>query len=355
VISPSNEFAAVRLGNVNNSSLCIYDGVFDSTGSGIIRLLSNGSLYIGAGGYATRIFIDSTGEVGIGTTSPEYTLDVVNTSSAYAPAAIFKSNNDALNWARVDIANTNVSAGATGLILLQDQSGGAEIRNISNAEIRLSTNDTERMRIDANGNVGIGTPITSGGKVRVDGLSGTGVPSTSTRAEMFLVGGSTGAGEGGELRFGAFDNPHGFASIKGFISDAASNSAGHLDFYTRPLAADTSMTLRMRVASDGAVTIGGAVSVGSLTETSSLRYKENVKPLPLNDVINSLNPVVYDRKDGSSKNEVGFIAEDVATICEELVAFDSEGRPDSVNYTRIIPFLVAKIQELEKKLNDGGS
>jgi hypothetical protein len=114
--------------------------------------------------------VDYSGKVGIGTVNPRYTLDVECQGSAYAPAARFLSNNDSLNWARIDIANNNIDSGISGLILYQDATGGAQIRNIANASLSFATNNAEKMRIDSDGNVGIGlsNPTTP---LQVDGVS----------------------------------------------------------------------------------------------------------------------------------------------------------------------------------------
>lgn len=93
------------------------------------------------------------------------------------------------------------------------------------------------------------------------------------------------------------------------------------------------------------------LTVTEITETSSLRYKENIRPL--NNALNAINQmrgVIYDRKDEGSKDEIGLIAEELYEIVPELVKLDSEGRPDSIHYTRIISYLIEAIKELEQKI-----
>jgi len=97
--------------------------------------------------------------------------------------------------------------------------------------------------------------------------------------------------------------------------------------------------------------VNGTVRATLLSETSSLRYKENVRDIDsaLN-IISAMRGVIYDRKDGTSMNESGIIAEELYKIVPSLVKLDEEGRPDSVHYTRIIAYLIEAIKELEQKI-----
>jgi hypothetical protein len=104
-------------------------------------------------------------------------------------------------------------------------------------------------------------------------------------------------------------------------------------------------------------TSSGVTVTGTLTETSSIEYKENVQPLEFNEAIYNVNAVKYDRKDGSQKDEVGVIAEDLYEILPDLVQ-TKDGKPESVKYTKLTMYLLEalkkqneEIQELKKRLN----
>jgi len=101
----------------------------------------------------------------------------------------------------------------------------------------------------------------------------------------------------------------------------------------------------------------GVSVTGTLVETSSIAYKENVQPLDFNDAIYNVNAVKYDRKDGSSKDEVGVIAEELYKVLPDLVEC-KDGKPEAVKYTKMTMYLLEalkkqnqEIQELKAKLN----
>jgi len=113
-----------------------------------------------------------------------------------------------------------------------------------------------------------------------------------------------------------------------------------------------SENLYHRFRADGYAWHAGDLEVGgTITENSSIRYKENVRPLEsVSDKIAKVAPVRYNKKGGSTE-EIGFIAEDMATIYPEVVKFDAEGRPDGINYTRLSAILIKAVQELTNKVN----
>jgi hypothetical protein len=105
------------------------------------------------------------------------------------------------------------------------------------------------------------------------------------------------------------------------------------------------------VTFSGDVTVTGTMTAGTVVETSSIAYKENIRSLDsTTEAILSMDPVVYDRKDGSQKNEVGLIAEEVYKIAPELVHL-KDGNPDGIKYTKLAVYLLHAIKDLKKDLD----
>ena len=110
---------------------------------------------------------------------------------------------------------------------------------------------------------------------------------------------------------------------------------------------------------NGAVVVGGTAwdgtaklqVNGTITETSSIALKENVNPINgALDSILQLVGVTYDRKDGSVKNEVGLIAEDVNRVIPNLVTKDKDGNVVGINYSRLSAYLIEAVKSLSNEL-----
>jgi hypothetical protein len=90
---------------------------------------------------------------------------------------------------------------------------------------------------------------------------------------------------------------------------------------------------------------------------SDERIKDEIKQIDRNmyDNLLKLSPKKYSFKNDTNKKEhYGFIAQDVEKVYPSLVTCEKIGNEDgmkSVNYIELIPFLVAKIQDLQQEVD----
>ncbi|MDB2593420.1 tail fiber domain-containing protein [Paracoccaceae bacterium] len=212
LVNATNGFGGVKFGDSSNSNR--FGIGFDANANaGFLDVLGAQVLTIDG---ATR-------NVGIGTSSPSYLVHADATTSTDPSYFVASSGSDFV-----------VAMGS------QNSPGVAQeafIGTISNDTLKIKTNNTERMRIDASGRVGIGT---SSPAAPLDiKLAGTGT------ADIFKFQRSDGA-VAGVLNYNGTD---------GAISLGTTTA--------HPLAFDTNNVERMRIDSSGNVGIGTDTIIGS--------------------------------------------------------------------------------------------
>jgi hypothetical protein len=94
-----------------------------------------------------------------------------------------------------------------------------------------------------------------------------------------------------------------------------------------------------------------SVTFAGITETSALKYKENIFSIEDTlDTVLKLRPVKYNIK-GEEKVEIGLIAEEVHELIPELIKYNSENEIDSISYTRLAAVLIGAIKEQQIQIN----
>ena len=99
----------------------------------------------------------------------------------------------------------------------------------------------------------------------------------------------------------------------------------------------------------GSLAVTGTFFATSITETSALRYKENVSSLSSIDSLYKLRPVTFDWKDTGIK-DIGLIAEEVEKHIPELVHIDENGGADGIKYSKLTSLLIKAVQDQHSEI-----
>lgn len=200
-----------------------------------------------------------------------------------------------------------------------------------------STDLSEYMRIDASGNVGIGT--------------------TTPRASLANASGRTAFGkdEADYHWFRTNDNisepnciGYGFTSNGISVNRHEWKVAG-----TTHMVIDSSGNVGIGTVSPASkLAVVGTVTATAFNATSTAAVKERIQDLSDSylDRFDQLRPREYDRRDYSA-HEFGFIAEEVEEIYPEIVGKDSDGKPIGIDYSRLSTILVAKINRQQEQID----
>ena len=219
------------------------------------------------------------GKVGIGTSSLSNVLHV--------------HQSDATSNSYVHITQADGGSAATDGLSIGIEDGGvnAVIRNRENGYLRMYTNNTERMRIDSSGNVGIGT-ISPDYRLEVE-EAGTGSGLGGIAASTATTGGSAGYrwATGGTTRFGMT-----------LIGSAGSESLRIYD--------SNNSTERMRIDSSGNLLVGQSTADstsnghGLLATGRAYHTMISAHPLQLNRKTSDGDIAIF-QKDGSTVGRIG--------------------------------------------------
>jgi hypothetical protein len=258
-------------------------------------------------GGAESMRIDASGNLGVGTSSPNARLEALS-STVGAEVSRFEGNYTGSGT--VNLTNWRRSGGAVASVMrYNDANTDMEFGTTTSHSQAFITGGTERMRITSSGNFGIGT--TTGLNSKVTLYSDC---NSLTAMEMRDTGTT-----GGYLI--AFYN-------------SGSNLAGG-------------------IIHNGTTTVNYSTS-------SDYRMKENIEPMTgaLSKVA-LLNPVTYKWKEEfGGESGQGFIAHELQAVVPEAVAGakdalneDGSIKPQGIDTSFLVATLTAAIQEL-KALND---
>ena len=305
--SPAEKLEVV--GNIlTNGSVALGDGKVVKWGNGNQQILGNNTSGLALYSNGERMRILTNGNVGIGITNPNAKLQVVTAASG--PVAKFD--------------NTS-STGGSGL----EVNGG----NGTAFALKIgSYTGSELMRVQASGNVGIGTASPA---TQLEIHNGNDNPATLRLNTTISDGDAVAA-------IISFANAAGNGGVQGRIESISTEDDETLfKFYT-----DNTSTAKMTLFSNGNMTIAG-----TLTQNSDARLKENIKPIESAlDKVKQMQGVEFNKINNDTK-EIGVIAQDIEKVIPELVLEDKEGIK-SVAYGNITAVLIEAIKEQQKQIEE---
>lgn len=269
------------------------------------------------------LFVDaSEDKVGVGTLVPSATFEVESTDALLAR---FSGGSTTAATKYIQVVNT--SDDTAGLNLIHHSDDEASVLNEANAALKFGTNDTERMRIDSSGNVGINQSALGGGaKLEVNGDIGIARTAGGYTFRETL---------GGAERAGINSNPQNELS---FNTGAASEG--------------------MRLQTSGNLHVDGNVIAYSTT-ISDKRLKKDIAPID-NALwkVSQLNGCTFTYLKDDRKS-AGLIAQDLekvlpsAVIEDKAVFHGEEGETyKTVQYDQVIGLLVEAVKELTAKVEE---
>jgi hypothetical protein len=339
-------------------------------------------------GGSERLRIDTSGNVGIGTSSP---------SSYYKPNLVVNSASST----GISIVDTSATlamiafgSGSTGT-LGGNSNRGKFWYDLAGDSFNWNTSGagslTPQMRIDSSGNVAIGT-TTFNQKLTIGGINANNNTNQNSiefqdnngNPNFRLTGGR---GANGNEGYGVFSTSTGGVITERMRIDSSGNllvnatsSTGHKMTVQSAAGAGgidcvggaTNGYYAMRVDMPSTNTYGvlfrnngnnvGDIRINSSTTTyntsSDYRLKENIAPMTgALDKVSALKPVTYKWKSTGEESQ-GFIAHELQAVVPDCVtgekdAVDEEGNPQyqGIDTSFLVATLTAAIQELNEKVD----
>lgn len=311
-----------------------------------LNYYSNGNTTLSYGG----------GNVGIGTNSPSYKLDVNGSGN-------FNGN---LNLKHI-LYIGNGTYGSRIHIENNTQNTYFEIWRDTVNKLYFGYCDAsshyQYITLLSNGNIGISNTA-PGYKLTVEGniaASNTiGISQTAGSGDGISLYGSASSNPAYGIMFAQTANYGTFGDLTGdwatyFTMDTTWGSKRGWAFRIK-----NTSTIVASLSTDGNFCAKGGVTA-LVTSSSDKRLKKNIKPFNATEIVNKLKPVQFEWNNKAKKyndnfkdgKNYGLIAQDSDGIIDDLVFDLPDGKGyKGVRYEKLIPILLQAIKELKQEIND---
>jgi hypothetical protein len=301
-----------------------------------------------------NLFWDNTNNrLGIGTSSPAYTIDINGTGRFSDNLLVSKNQNAATS---LTISNTTSGTGsASGIYITSNStSGTAFIGKLSTLYTTfkfVTVNDLLIYNSDtAGGDISI-LNDRAAGKIKFSAGGSSTAQMTITSGGNFLIGTTTDSGNKLTVNGdGLFTNIVAKGPSTGGILGSSANGVTNHAWYN-------GNDGKFYLTSVNVATVGNFnMSTGAYTATSDFNKKKDIElsTLGLNEIL-QLIPKTYRFKTESdkSKKSIGFIAQDVKDIIPYAYQESKSGDETFIGlqYDSFIPVLVKAIQELKAEID----
>jgi hypothetical protein len=258
--------------------------------------------------FTQAMTLDALNNLGLGTTSPLGSFEIVrNTSSG-----------SGVVYPNIRLDNQS-STGYTGLYFLNSGTNKAflEVKNDVGA-LTIGTGGSERARIDSSGSLRLG-------------LTGSIFSST----EKMSIQSASGA--------------------IGLAINASGSGSFGIAIYGSQASGATSQTM-VSFANSSSTTVGSITANGTATlynTTSDQRLKENIQNAEsASSLIDSIQVRQFDWKADGNHQRYGFVAQELVTVAPEAVHQPTDtDEMMAVDYSKLVPMLVKEIQSLRQRLS----
>ena len=306
VTSATNIVGIINSTSATNTSLLTFTDPSTTLSSGLGPVIGSAgnNLIFGRGGVSEYMRIDSSGNVGIGTSSPACKLNVYSSTA----------QNDAIGF--VQIESSIAAAGVNASYTAKNYSGTSQFMQWEHYGLRIGSriitngglgnivfttgNDAESMRIDSSGNLLVGT------------TSATAAPNNGAQ----LIGGSIGALSVGHASGTATGNYFASFAYAGTVIGSITQS----------------------------LTTGVLYNI-----SSDQRLKTNIQPA--GSAIQSILDFPVDQFDwisDSSHQDFGGVAQKILKVIPEMVSVpENPEEMMGVDWSKAVPRLIKTIQELK--------